>query len=326
MSAGIAPLRFGLIGVDSPHAPSFTELLGDGSTGAVRGGTVTHAWKGEAAADFPPSRDRIDDFERQVSELGVSMCDSPEHVARECDALLLVASDTRTHRAYFDRVVGFGKPIYVDTRFATSLDDARSMLASARDSGALVLAGSPKRFTPEFAAAAAAGPAQRISLTGPLPTQPGHPGLAWYGVHLVDLAVAALSTGTDLAGATVEATPEVGGRLCVNIHCTDGRSVVLGGEDRWSAFTTGVLERTDGTTEFSIEAGPPMLVGLLEGIVASCRSGSPNVPPAEILAIVAIIQAAQQSLETLNPVKLGSVGIQASQESMPTVESLGSPA
>ena len=306
MSTGAAPIRFGLIGVDSPHAPSFTELFGDGIGGAVRGGTVTHAWKGEAAADFPLSFDRIDGFEQQVIDLGVAMCASPEEVARECDALLIVASDTRTHRDYFERVVGFGKPVYVDTRFATTLEDARSMLASAQASGALVLAGSPKRFTPEFASAVAAGPAKQVSLTGPLPTQPGHPGLAWYGVHLVDLAVAVLGTDTDLAGAVIEASRDSAGeRTGVTIRCADGRVAELGGEDQWSAFTTGVLERADGSAEFSIEAGPPMLVGLLEGIVASCVDGTPNVPPAEILGIVAIVQAANQSLETQRPVSLG---------------------
>ncbi|GAA1495271.1 gfo/Idh/MocA family oxidoreductase [Paeniglutamicibacter kerguelensis] len=308
MSAGSAPIRFGLIGVDSPHAPSFTSLFGDGIDGAVPGGTVTHAWKGEAAADFPLSFERIDGFEQQVIDLGVSMCASPEEVAQVCDALLIVASDTRTHRAYFDRVVGFGKPIYVDTRFATTLDDARSMLAAAQASGALVLAGSPKRFTPEFASAVAAGPAERISLTGPLPTQPGHPGLAWYGVHLVDLAVTALGADTDLAGAVIESSrDEAGGRTRVTIRCVDGRVIDLGGEDQWSAFTAGVLERADSNAEFSIEAGPPMLVGLLEGLVASCLGGTPNVPPADILGIVAIVQAANQSLDTGRPVSLGSL-------------------
>ncbi len=298
-----APIRFGLIGVDSPHAPSFTRLFGNGIDGVVPGGTVTHAWKGEAASDFPLSRDRIDHFADEVSGLGVTLCDSPEEVAEACDALLIVASDARTHPRYFERVVRFGKPIYVDTRFAPTLAEARTMLAQAQASGALVLAGSPKRFTAEFQAALSGGRRQSVSLDGPLPTQPGHPGLAWYGVHLVDLAVAALGAGP--AAVTVDAGgPGSGsGSTTVTVAWGDGREAHLGGAADWHPFTTG---RIDAGSEFSIEAREEMLVGLLESIVTSCRTGTPNVPLREILSIVAIVEAANKSLEAGLLVTLGS--------------------
>jgi predicted dehydrogenase len=300
-----APIRFGLIGVDSPHAPSFTRLFGNGIDAVVPGGTVTHAWKGEAASDFPLSRDRIDSFADEVSGLGVTMCESPEAVAEACDALLIVASDARTHPGYFKRVVRFGKPIYVDTRFALSLAEARSMLAAAESAGTLVLAGSPKRFTPEFRAALPAQAARRVWLDGPLPTQPGHPGLAWYGVHLVDLAVAALSSGASHSGdVTVHAggPRPAAGATSVTVTWGDGREATLGGEAEWNPSTTGCIETAEGTAGFSIEAGPPMLVGLLEGLVGSIRSGTPNVPLPEVLSIVAIVEAASRSLETGLPV------------------------
>ncbi|MGF4043730.1 Gfo/Idh/MocA family protein [Paenarthrobacter nitroguajacolicus] len=290
----VAPLRFGLIGVDSPHAPSFTRLFGNGSDGVVPGGMVTHAWKGESASDFPLSRDRIDDFAEEVSGLGVVMCDSPEAVAEVCDALLIVSSDARTHPRYFERVAPYGKPIYVDTRFAPTLSEARTMLAQAQASGALVLAGSPKRFTPEFQAVLAGGPRQSVSLDGPLPTQPGHPGLAWYGVHLVDLAVAALGAGPEAVTVDAGGRGSGSGSTSVTVAWGDGREAHLGGAADWHPFTTG---RIDAGSEFSIEAREAMLVGLLEGLVTSCRTGTPNVPLPEILSIVAIVEAANKSLE-----------------------------
>ncbi|HEY9357143.1 MAG TPA: gfo/Idh/MocA family oxidoreductase [Arthrobacter sp.] len=302
-----APIRFGLIGVDSPHAPSFTRLFGNGYDGVVPGGTVTHAWKGEAASDFPLSRDRIDNFADEVSTLGVRMCDSPEAAAEACDALLIVASDARTHPGSFMRVARFGKPVYVDTRFAPTLAEARNMLALARAAGSLVLAGSPKRFTQEFRSALPSGAVQRVSLTGPLPSQPGHPGLAWYGVHLVDLAVAALGAVEARSGhAIVDAAgpDSLSGATSVTVRWADGRLATLGGDAEWTPWTTGRVETAEYGTEFSIEAGPPMLTGLLEGIVTSCRSGIPNVPLPEILSIVAIVEAANRSLETGLPVTL----------------------
>ncbi|WP_026555171.1 Gfo/Idh/MocA family protein [Arthrobacter sp. 35W] len=298
MTATSAPLRFGLIGVDSPHAPSFTRLLGDGVGGAVAGATVASAWAGVASADFPPSRDRMADFVAQMAGLGVPLRESLEEVAEESDALLLVASDTRTHPGLFARLAPFGKPVYVDTRFAQTAADAARMLEQAEAGGTLVLAGSPKRFTPEFLAAAGSGPVERIDLTGPLPTQPGHPGLAWYGVHQVDLAVAALGPGCKLVDAT-------GGRVV--LHWSDGRVATLGGEAEWSPLTSGRISRDGGPAEFTIEACEDMLTGLLEAIVAACRTGSPMMPASQIREIVAIVEAANLSLDAGRPVALAEL-------------------
>ncbi|RFC70668.1 gfo/Idh/MocA family oxidoreductase [Streptomyces sp. AcE210] len=281
------PLRFGLIGVDSPHAPSFTRLFGDGVTGTVPGGTVVAAWKGVAARDFPLSRDRIDSFAQEVSDLGVPLYAAPEDVAERCDALLVVASDARTHAGYFKRLARFAKPVYVDTRFALTTRDARDMLMAASACGCLPLAGSPKRFTPEFRKAVGSDRIDRIELTGPLPTQPGHPVLDWYGVHLVDLAVALLGPGC----VSIDAPPA--GRA--TLTWADGRIVTLGGEEEWSPLTTGRVSGPAGDRRFTIEAGPPMLTGLLTSIVDACRHGVPNVPEAEVLEIVAIVEAARRS-------------------------------
>ncbi|GAA1718989.1 hypothetical protein GCM10009809_13540 [Isoptericola hypogeus] len=295
---GAEPLRFGLIGVDSPHAPSFARLLGDGRTGAVRGAQVALAWRGVAAQDFPLARDRIDDLAADVSARGVAWCSSPEEVAERCDAVLVVASDARTHPDYFHRVAGFGKPVYVDTRFALTTADARAMLDAARDSGALALAGSPKRFTPELRDAASPGvPVERIDLVGPLPTQPGHPVLDWYGVHLVDLAVAVMGPGCVRVDARADGP--------VTLTWEDGRVATLDGEPQWSPTTRGAIRTADGRRrDLVIHAGEPMLTGLLEALVAACRTGVPTVPPAEVLTVVAVVEAARASRLRGEPVRV----------------------
>ncbi|MFE7118276.1 hypothetical protein ACFU99_22950 [Streptomyces sp. NPDC057654] len=301
------PLRFGLIGLDSPHAPSFTRLFGDGRdgreapddrdghNGRVPGGTVVSAWKGEPAADFPLGRDRVDAFASAVAEMGVTLYGTPEEVAESCDALLVVAADARTHPAHFLRLAPYGKPVYVDTRFALTGADARAMLAAAHAGGCLPLAGSPKRFVPEFREAlGAAGRAERIDLTGPLPTQPGHPHLAWYGVHLVDLAVAALGPGCAQVDATAAER--------TTLTWEDGRVATLGGDSVWSPFTIGRVHAGGREREFVIEAGEPMLTGLLASLVDACDSGVPNVPEAEVLEIVAVVEAAGRSRDLGVPV------------------------
>lgn len=287
MTGVTAPIRFGLIGVDSPHAPSFITLFSDGHTGAVPGGTITAAWKAPTSLDFPPSANRNDDFARTVAELGVPVLDSPALVDAAVDAFLVVASDSRTHPDLVHALLGFGKPIFVDTRFAPARAQAQAMLAAAQAADVLLLAGSPKRFTPEFRGALGRGRVESIALHGALPEQPGHPGLSWYGVHLVDLAVAALGPGCVRVDARSER---------ITLHWADGRSASLGGPPEWDAHTVGTV-RADGVERsFDIVAEEAMLVGILGSVVASVRSGTANVPPVEILETVSIIESANAAL------------------------------
>lgn len=284
-------VRFGLIGVDSSHALQFTRLFADGR---VPGGSVVAAWQGPTAADFPPSRNRNDANAAALSAAGVDLLDSPAAVAEAADALLLVSSDARTRRAQFTRIVEFGTPVYVDTRFAATPEDAAAMLRLAEESGCLVLSGSPKRFTPAFRAAVSASDGiTSAALTGPLVVQPGHPGLSWYGVHLVDLAVAAL--GPDC----VAVEPRSDDLL---LTWADGRTATLDGPAEWNPWTRGRLHTPHAVRDFEIEADEDMLTGLLESIVSSCRSGEPNITPADVLAITRIVAAGNEALATGSPV------------------------
>lgn len=298
MTDGVAlpetePIRFGLVGVDSSHALQFTRLFGDGRSGRVRGGTVTAAWRGPASADLPPSRDRNDANAAALEALGVPLSASLEQVAERSDAVLLVSADARTRRAQFERLAPFGKPVYVDTRFATSARDAVEMLALADERGCLVLSGSPKRFTPEFRSLRAQCPSvDALDLRGPLVEQPGHPGLAWYGVHLVDLAVAMLGT------VCVRVEPVDGG---VRLLWADGRAARLAGPAEWSPWTTGIARTPSGVRRFEIEAEEEMLVGVLEAIVRSCRSSRPNIAYDEIVAICAITETGTRAMHLGRP-------------------------
>ncbi|NJC21146.1 putative dehydrogenase [Arthrobacter pigmenti] len=273
-------VRFGLVGVDSAHSTQFTQLFKEGR---VTGGDIVAAWKAPTSLDFPPSRDRNDVLAAQVAEFGVEFVDTPVALADLCDAFLVIASDARTHPALFGRLAPFGKPVYVDTRFALKRSDAETMLTTARTHGCLALAGSPKRFTPEFRSVLDHGRVERIELEGALPTQPGHPGLAWYGVHLVDLAVAALGPGYS------EVEVLAPGR--VRLLWPDGREALLSGEPEWNPYTRGVVHVDGAQHSFEIEAAGSMHVGLLTSIIESCRTGEPNVPEQEILDIVSIVES-----------------------------------
>lgn len=281
------PLRLGLIGVDSSHALSFDRLLGDGRTGEVPGAVISSAWRGPTSLDLPPSRKRNDANAEELQARGLTMADAPEQVADDADALLLVTADVRTRRAQFERIVGLGLPVFVDTRFATTAHDAKEMLDAAERAGCLVLGGSPKRFAAGFHDRELR-PARAVDLTGSMVTQPGHPGLAWYGVHLVDLAVALLGVGC-------RRIEPVAGRLVLTWQ--DGRTASIGGPAEWGEWTRGSVTLADAVQEFEIKAQPGMLGGILRSIIEACRTGVPNIPAAEILEITTLVQAGTAALE-----------------------------
>ncbi|MCT9819334.1 gfo/Idh/MocA family oxidoreductase [Microbacterium sp. W1N] len=294
MTTDAAPLRFGLIGVDQSHATQFADLLGDGRSGRVPGALVAAAWQAPTSEDFPPSRDRNAAQAAALGERGVPLLDTPEAVAAASDVLLILTSDARTHPALLGRVSVLGKPVFVNTRFALTGIAAREALATARAHGCLVLSASPKRFTPAFQATIRAVAAPReVRLEGPLPEQPHHPFLAWYGVHLVDLAVTALGPGWTVVDATGPG---------VRITWSDARCATLRGDDEWGPLTRGVVRGPDGERAFDIEVGPDLHVGLLEAIIRAVHMGRPWNTDAEILAIVGIVEAAALSRERGEPV------------------------
>ncbi|UNK71389.1 gfo/Idh/MocA family oxidoreductase [Microbacterium sp. H1-D42] len=284
-------LRFGLIGIDSSHAPQFTRVFRDGR---VEGGRVVSAWQAPAVTDFPLSR-RAEDHALVLPQLGVQLLETPEAVAAASDALLLVASDARTRFEHVRRLAPLGLPIYVDTRFSASPEETDALLRLAAEHDTLVLSGSPKRFTPEFAPVRAAE-VETLELTGPMVAQPGHPGLAWYGVHLVDLAVAVFGPGC----TRVEPAGE---RL--RLEWPDGRSATIGGSAEWEPWTRGTARTVDGgTIDFAIEADEHMLIGLLNSVVESCRSGEPNITAPEIREISRVVAAGTAALADDAPVSL----------------------
>ena len=123
------PIRIGIIGLDSSHAPVFTQLLNDKNHAYhVPGGEVTVAFPG-GSADFEMSYSRVVGFTEQVRDkYGVKIVDSPEEVAEASDAILMVSVDGRVHLEHFRRIAAYRKPIFIDKPMALSSSDAKAIV------------------------------------------------------------------------------------------------------------------------------------------------------------------------------------------------------
>jgi len=294
----IPDVQIGLVGLDSSHAPLFTRLL-NGVLDArpeVLGGHVTAAFAGEPSVDLPLSVDRLSGYVGEVcGELGVPRVGSLDELAEACDAFVITGVDSRRRAQQLGAIVGYGKPVFVDKPFALSGALATAMLERARRAGVIVWGSSSKRFAPALQEALRRCPCpNRVDVIGPLPEQPGIPGLFWYGVHQVEILYTALGAGC----ASVYAD-EDGDGVRVEGRWADGRLGTLGGARAWSRHISGTLSGDAGVARFDIDAfSDADAIGQLDAILATFRGAAAPAEPAEIIEIVRFLDAANTSMRT----------------------------
>ncbi|QOR70336.1 hypothetical protein IM660_17330 [Ruania alkalisoli] len=306
------PLRLGLAGLDSSHAPAFARLLNAAAEDsphrepggvqsaqpphpALAGARVVAAWPGTPSADFAMSRDRFDDVSSQVlDDLTIPRAGSMEDLLAHVDAVLITAVDPRQHVELLAAAVATGRPTYVDTRLALSAPEVEPVLAEADAAGVPVLCASPKRYARPFTEVRGPGAVVGADLWGPMPAQPPLPLPAWYGVHLADLAHAVLGPGC--VSVTARSGPGATVLVC---QWEDGRIATVRGSPTWTPRTGGTLHYRESATPFQITAGgSDFYVPLLTEILTMCRTGRAPIATSEMLGVVRLLAAAAESLQT----------------------------
>jgi Predicted dehydrogenases and related proteins len=278
-----APLRVGLVGLDSSHALWFARLLNDVAHPAhVAGARAEAAWAG-GVEELPLSRDRVEGFSRQVrDECGVELLDSPEAVAERCDLVIVTAVDGRTHAALARRLFAAGKPLFVDKPLTTDLAEARALLDEAEARGVPLWSASALRFLARGGDAANTG-ARRLLLRAPLPFEPAMPGWWWYGLHAVETAIAVLGPEWREIAWRREGEEEV-----ATMRFADGAEAELRGTR--GTYDGGFRLSMDGGAERDLLAGErPFYAPLLEQIVRFGASGQAPVSKREMLATLAAV-------------------------------------
>ncbi|WP_103994543.1 Gfo/Idh/MocA family protein [Paenibacillus sp. UNC499MF] len=297
-------LRIGMIGLDTSHAVEFTKLLNDpGHPWHVPGGRVVLAYPG-GSEDFELSRSRVEGFTAKLrDEYGVEIADSPAAVAAACDAILLESADGRVHAEQFRQIAPYGKPVFVDKPLAVSLRDAREIADLAERHGAALLSSSSLRFAEGLTEAMRAqetGAVTGADCFGPLALEPTQPGLFWYGIHMVEMLYAVLGPGCVHVTAAAGESHEV----VVGVW-SDGRIGTVRGSRRGSPAFGAVVHRERGSRAVDISAdAKPFYASLLERVMELFRGGEPAVGRRETLEVIRFIEAANESRETGQRVRL----------------------
>jgi hypothetical protein len=288
-----APLKIGLVGLDTSHCVAFTQLLQDAADPYhVAGGRVTGLFVGGSPA-LAVSRERVQGFSQELqSRYGLPVYDSLAELAQAVDALLLLSGDGRQHLEQF-QAVAVGKPVFVDKPLATSSAEARALLKLAAQTGTPVMSCSALRFADGLAEPLPLGEhVLACEIYGPATVLPDFPGLFWYGVHGIDSLFAWMGAGCQRVRCLAHPAQDVlvgewaGGRL----------GVFRGTRLATSAFG-GVLHTTGQVLARQARHETPLYYRLVQQILAFFRSRRAPLAAEEMFAVIAFIEAAHASAQ-----------------------------
>src|SRR6266536_681358 len=112
-AADPAPLRAGMIGLDTSHVPAFAQLFNNSkATGVLAGIRIVVGYPG--GTDLPASRDRVGKFTEQLRGMGIEIVDAIPKLIEKVDVVLLESVDGRIHLQEATPVIKAGKPLFID--------------------------------------------------------------------------------------------------------------------------------------------------------------------------------------------------------------------
>ncbi len=198
-TAAPAPLRAGMIGLDTSHVPAFVKLFNDPkAAGDLAGIKIVAAYPG--GTDMPASRNRVAKFTEGVRAAGVEIVDSIPKLLEKVDVVFLESVDGRIHLQEATPVLKAGKPLWIDKPAGGTLADAVAIYELAKKYNTPCFSSSALRFTPgieELKKKAELGKIVGAISWGPCDYEPGTPDLFFYGIHGVEPLFALMGEGCE---------------------------------------------------------------------------------------------------------------------------------
>lgn len=297
-------LKIGMIGLDTSHCEAFTKILNDEKNPHhIPGAKVEVAFPG-GSPDFELSISRVEKITNTLrNEYGVAILDTPEQVAEQSDAILLTAVDGRVHQELLAKVVGYGKPIYIDKPFAVSSAHANAMVELADKHQVPLMSASSIRcsdFVNQILQQEDKGAVIGADCFGPMNIQETQGGLYWYGIHSVDALYRIMGKGCIQVTATTNEDYE----FVVGVW-KDGRVGTVRG-NRKGNNNFGASIHFEKETESTIinRQERPIYASLLEQVMVFFTTGQPTIPIDETVEAIRFIEAANESRRTGKTVRL----------------------
>lgn len=296
VGAGMAadkPLKIGLIGLDTSHAPAFTKSLNDStSPDYVPGGVVVCAFAG-GSPDVEASATRVQGFTKEIHEKwNVEIVPDIPSLIAKVDAVILHSVDGRVHLQQVQPVLAAHKPVFIDKPMAASLHDVKEIFSLADKYDTPCFSSSSLRYLDAFYQALqnkTLGVVFGCDAYSPATLEPHHPDMMWYGIHGIEMLFAAMG-------------PEC--QQVKRIH-EDGVDIIIG---QWSNGRLGQFRgirdghKSYGVTVFGEKGTQSFQYGtgslykpLLQQVMNFFRTGTSPVPQEETIAMFAFMEAADKS-------------------------------
>lgn len=293
----VSEMKLGIIGLDTTHVTAFTALLNDVSSEYhVPGGEVIVAFPG-GSKDMEMSIDRVEKFTEEMKDkFKVTIVNSVEAVAEQCDAIFIESVDGRVHLEQFKRIAPYGKPTFIDKPFTTSFKDAKEIFRLAEKYNTPVMSCSALRYSEGLTSAKNSIEKKDIygvDCYGPLALEPTH-GLFWYGIHTAEMLFSMLGTGCKSVKVIKNQSHEM-----INGKWKDGRIGTLRG-NRINNNAFGALIHGHNT-HIHVDVTrdqKPFYASLLEKVITFFQEKHSPIEKAETLEIIRFLEAANESRET----------------------------
>lgn len=277
-------MRIGIVGTENSHADHYIrhfnveERFGPHRVTALSGGST--------------ERNRDLAGKGAITEL---LGEPPELIGR-VDAAIVCSRDGARHPDEAIPLLRSGIPVLVDKPLACDEAGARSILDAARESGVPVTSFSALRVAEQTRALADGlhGPPQVVTVAGPADRASEYGGLFFYGIHVVELALAFVPgqpvgelTVHDVDSAVVLTAQAGPTALVVELDKPQVREGTS-----WRVRIAG--PGTSAAAE--IRLGPEYVVPVAQVFVTMIESGNAPLSEAELLAPVRILSQANAAV------------------------------
>ena len=283
------PIKIGIIGLDTSHAPAFAKEFNDPRAKPDLAGFRVVAAYPHGSKDIASSVRRVPEYTEAVKKLGVGIVDSIDELLQRVDCVLLESNDGRPHAEQALPVLKAGKPVFIDKPVAGSLADAVRIYDAAEYFKVPVFSSSSLRYA-AGAQALRAGKAGRVlgaDAYSPCALEPTHPDLFWYGIHGVETLYTVMGPGCKsvVRVSTKDQDVAVG-------TWEGGRVGTFRGMRAGKAGYGGTVFAENGTEQIGSFGGyRPLAVKIAEFF----RTRTPPVDPKETLELYAFMEAADES-------------------------------
>lgn len=288
-AADSAPLRAGMIGLDTSHVPAFAKIFNSPkATGDIAGIKIVAGYPG--GTDIPASRDRVKGFTDQLRGMGIEILETIPQLLEKVDVVLIESVDGRIHLQEAAPVIRAGKPLFIDKPVAGSLTDAIAIYELAKKHNVPCFSSSSLRFTPgvqELLKNEQLGTIVGAVTWGSCSYQEGTPDMFFYGIHGIEPLYALMGTGCETVTRVQTKDTDV-----VTGVWNDGRVGTYRGIRKNNAAFGAVAFGSKAIVPAGREGGYD---GLCREIGRFFKTRKVPVQPEETIEIFAFMEAADES-------------------------------